>query len=80
MSGYSRRDIAALADALDGLYAYDGGATDSGIHDPELRARCRVQIRSHPELIPVIAQQLYGAPPYTAADVEAFTKWVALDL
>lgn len=27
-----------LRDALDGLYAYDGGA-DSGIHDESLRAR-----------------------------------------
>lgn len=28
-----------LFDALDGLYAYDQGATDSGIHDERLRQR-----------------------------------------
>lgn len=29
-----------LRDALDGLYAYDKGSVDSGIHDEDLRARC----------------------------------------
>lgn len=29
-----------LRDALDGLYAYDTGCVDSGIHDEALRARC----------------------------------------
>lgn len=31
---------AKLIDALDGLFAYDTGATDSGIHDEDLRAQC----------------------------------------
>lgn len=30
---------AELFDALDGLFAYDTGATDSGIHDEALRLR-----------------------------------------
>ncbi len=29
-----------LRDALDGLHAYDDGATSSGIHDEGLRVRC----------------------------------------
>lgn len=29
-----------LTGALDGLFAYDGGAVDSGVHDEGLRARC----------------------------------------
>lgn len=29
-----------LRDALDGLFAYDSGAADSGIRDEDLRARC----------------------------------------
>lgn len=31
---------AKLIDALDGLFAYDTGATDSGIHDEDLRTQC----------------------------------------
>jgi hypothetical protein len=34
-----------LRDALDGLYAYDGGAVDSGIHDEGLRVRCIKEMR-----------------------------------
>ena len=33
-----------LRKALDGLFAYDSGATDSGKHDEELRARCRKEL------------------------------------
>ncbi len=45
-----------LRDALDGLYAYDGGATDSGIHDEVLRQKCITTIKAMPlkpgELVP----------------------------
>lgn len=37
-----------LKDALDGLIAYDEGATDSGIHDEGLRMRCQEYIQSLP--------------------------------
>lgn len=33
-----------LRDALEGLFAYDTGAVDSGIHDEGLRARCQEAI------------------------------------
>lgn len=33
-----------LREALDGLYAYDGGSTDSGIHDEALRVRVKAQL------------------------------------
>ena len=33
-------DEEELRDALSGLYAYDTGATDSGIHDEVLRQKC----------------------------------------
>lgn len=33
-----------LADALMGLYAYDVGCTDSGIHDEYLREKVRVEL------------------------------------
>lgn len=34
-----------LKDALDGLYAYDEGAADSGIRDEGLRERCIAALR-----------------------------------
>lgn len=34
-----------LRDALDGLAAYDAGATDSGIRDEALRARCIAELK-----------------------------------
>jgi hypothetical protein len=34
-----------LRDALDGLHAYDEGATDSGIRDEDLRERCKAALR-----------------------------------
>lgn len=37
-----------LRDALEGLYAYDDGATDSGIHDEALRERCKKAIKAMP--------------------------------
>lgn len=30
-----------LSDAIDALYAYDSGCTDSGTHDPRLKAKVR---------------------------------------
>lgn len=33
-----------LRDALDGLFAYDTGCVDSGIHDEALRARCVAEL------------------------------------
>jgi len=45
-----------LRAALDGLYAYDQGSKDSGIHDEALRARCIAHMRQWPvgefELMP----------------------------
>jgi len=34
-----------LRDALNGLYAYDTGSLDSGIHDEALRSRCIDELR-----------------------------------
>lgn len=40
---------AELYDALDGLMAYDGGATDSGIHDEALRQRVKDHLDGLPD-------------------------------
>lgn len=45
-----------LRDALDGLFAYDNGATDSGIKDEALRQQCIAAIKAMPlergEIVP----------------------------
>lgn len=45
-----------LREALDGLFAYDTGAVDSGIHDEALRQKCIAAIKALPlapgELVP----------------------------
>lgn len=49
-------DEKALCEALEGLYAYDGGSLDSGIKDEALRQKCKEYIKSLPlkssELVP----------------------------
>lgn len=37
-----------LADSLAGLYAYDTGCVDSGIHDERLRQRCIEELGARP--------------------------------
>lgn len=39
-----------LRAAIDGLYAYDQGATSSGIHDEHLRAKVKAHIKALPDL------------------------------
>lgn len=48
-----------LRDALDGLYAYDGGAIDSSIHDEALRQRCKEAIAAMPLQPGEIAPRLW---------------------
>ena len=38
-----------LFDSLDGLYAYDSGSTDSGIHDEKLREEIKEHLASMDE-------------------------------
>jgi hypothetical protein len=39
-----------LRDALDGLFAYDTGSVDSGIHDEGLRAACIAELKGRLEV------------------------------
>lgn len=73
-------DRDTLKDSLDGLHAYDSGATDSGIHDDSLRLRCRAEIAERPHLIEEFARELYGQPPYTDEDQADFIEWAQHDL
>lgn len=75
-----------LMDALDGLHAYDGGATDSGIHDERLRQRCRHMIDSmDPDESRIVlsrgVRDLYLSDEaisegYGWEDVLDFLKWI----
>jgi hypothetical protein len=71
------RLVKAEEQALDGLYAHDIGATDSGLSDANLRARMvrRVGELSSSERW-TAAQNLYGWPPYTSEEIEAFLRWM----
>jgi hypothetical protein len=71
--------------ALDGLMAYDLGATDSGIHDEALKARVKAQLAAMPDndrgallkrfsnyyLTPEARLKGYGEE-----DVEEFFRWL----
>lgn len=78
-----------LMDALDGLYAYDTGSLDSGIHDEGLRARCIAELRTGlgaGEQVPRvrvgrIVRELYLTDErlemgYGPEDVFAFLDWL----
>lgn len=61
-----------------GLYAYDGGSTDSGIRDNSLKASLKGR-EDIEELLTACAKALCE-PPYTIEDVTAFCKWIRDEL
>jgi hypothetical protein len=79
-----------LQDALDGLYAYDRGSRDSGVHDEKLRARCIEHMKQWPytssELLPHrevsrLVRELWLTDEdieqgYGLEDVARFTAWL----
>ncbi len=75
-----------LADALDGLHAYDGGALDSGVHDEELRAFCKAYLATFDRnarrvILSRIMRQLYLeedrlAQGYGWEDARDFGDWL----
>ena len=77
---------AALWDALDGLLAYDLGATDSGIHDEALRARVRAQLEALPDdafrllISRYVRERMLSEEALTAGygieDVREFFTWM----
>lgn len=75
-----------LLDALDGLYAYDGGAVDSGIKDERLRTRVKAHLLAIPYrerdiLLGRIARELYLTDDALEQGsclegVEGFIRWL----
>lgn len=75
-----------LFDAIDGLHAYDDGATDSGIRDEALRQRVIEELRADAASVPnsLVGPRLmrfvrthYYLEPYTLEDVAGFIEWLA---
>lgn len=67
----------SLSAALDGLFAYDNGAVDSGIHDEALREWCINELlQLGDDGIRTIAAELYGQDPYGPEDVQDFMDWI----
>lgn len=81
---------AELSDAIDGLFAYDTGATDSGIHDEALRERVVAYLRSLGERaamakLATIGRELYLtdakiAQGYGLEDAAELWRWFAWEM
>lgn len=77
---------AELKDALDGLFAYDNGSVDSGIHDEALRATVQKQLQEmrpleHRRLIAKFVIDLYLSEKaieagYGPEDARGFLEWL----
>jgi hypothetical protein len=71
-----------LFDALDGLFAYDTGATDSGIKDNVLKkeiftylySQCR-EFQLYPDILTEFVKEHYMNPPYGLEDAKLFIEW-----
>lgn len=72
-----------LFDALDGLFAYDTGCVDSGIHDEALRKRVKEELAKDVGPYQIVGPRLSAFaktlldPPYGLEDVANFIKWLA---
>jgi len=75
-----------LKDALDGLFAYDTGCTDSGIKDEVLRGQVKTHLRSlpvdeHRALVAKLTVDMWLSEKaleqgYGAEDAKAFLTWL----
>lgn len=76
-----------LFNALDGLFAYDNGATDSGIKDDALKKEVSDYLKNqcngrttYPDILVAFVNKHYSKPPYGPEDARAFRDWVENDL
>lgn len=67
-----------LFEALEGLYAYDTGCTDSGIKDERLRAEVKRELQKDDAMkrLTQFARNMMQ-PPYTLEDCKAFIDWLS---
>ena len=69
-----------LFDALDGLFAYDSGFTDSGIHDETLRKRVSQELNesktAYADLWRFLTERYTPDKGYTIEDAKEFISWL----
>lgn len=81
-SGVGAMTDERLADVLDGLHAYDMGATDSGIKDEELRGAALAELAMRPSgFVDWVIHRLYLTPEaqasgYSEEDADDFREWL----
>jgi len=74
---------AELFDAIDGLFAYDTGCVDSGIHDETLRERVKRELEADCSASQLVGPRLtafarrYVEAPYSLEDMASFIRWLA---
>jgi hypothetical protein len=74
-------EYAKLKDSLDGLFAYDLGATDSGIHDEGLRAEVKRHLAAlSAEEQKKLADRIIGEFGWGPEDAEEFFEWLENDM
>ncbi len=67
-----------LFDSIDGLWAYDTGCTDSGIHDEALRQKV-IERLGEPDgmsLLTEFAYKLLRSRGYSLADMKELIDWL----
>ena len=69
-----------LFDALDGFFAYDGGAWDSGISDNNLREKVKKYLQeckdTNKKLLEFIHTHYKPEDGYTIEDTKEFIEWI----
>jgi len=70
-----------LFNALDGLFAYDVGCTDSGIHDEALRAKVIATLHAGEDganrlLWEFLVTRYRPEDGYTIEDAKEFIRWI----
>jgi len=67
-------------DALDGLFAYDSGCVDSGIHDELLRKKVKQELKKREsveqDLLRFFTERLTPDKGYGISDAKAFISWL----
>jgi hypothetical protein len=72
-----RFDDRQLFDALDGLFAYHVGATDSGVRDPELEQAVAVWLRGRTKAeLESMISRFSRAMEYDSEDHADFRIWI----
>jgi hypothetical protein len=73
-----------LFEAIDALMAYDHGALDSGVNDPDMKEAVRKHLGSFPEAELVRMLDLYAIKMFESGyhleDVVGFANWINDDL